>query len=86
MRHRCTALDLFTPLRCLRTIFFIHFLVGFVRSLSLMLWHEQSVDELALKEGDELKVIGKSPDEGWVVAENAAGGRGVVPETHIKYA
>lgn len=53
---------------------------------NLMRSDGQGDDELNLKEGEKLKVIGKSPDEGWVMAENASGSKGFIPETHIKYA
>ena len=44
----------------------------------------QDDEELSFKEGEEITVIRQSQDAGWLLAENKAGRRGLVPETHLK--
>mmetsp|Transcript_8537 Transcript_8537/g.20999 ORF Transcript_8537/g.20999 Transcript_8537/m.20999 type:complete len:196 (+) Transcript_8537:3172-3759(+) len=47
-------------------------------------YEAQGDDELTLKEGERITILGQSEDEGWLNAHNAAGKRGLVPNTHIK--
>ena len=52
---------------------------------AVMEWDFDTTDpeELPMKKGEKLKILAMGDDEGWVVGINQAGGKGLVPTTHL---
>jgi len=53
-------------------------------SMALFDYQAANVDELSIKAGDPLVIVGAAADPGWLVVRNWEGKTGIAPGTHIE--